>query len=129
MRLNKIKNKKGQSIVELALLLPVILMLLLGIVEFGRVYGSYMIITNASRQGARAGAVGANDADVIQIVKDNASTLDQAALDPVPTRVESDDVVTITVTVTYDVQIYAPFIGSITGNPIRLEAATSMRVE
>lgn len=55
--------------------------------------------------------------------------MDQAALDPVPTRVESDDVVTITVTVTYDVQIYAPFIGSITGNPIRLEAATSMRVE
>jgi len=130
MRLKKMKNKKGQSIVELALLLPVILMLLLGIVEFGRVYGAYMVITNASRQGARVGAVGGDDVAIGDAVKDSANTLDQGALLWIPTRSGEGGVgETITVTVTYDIQLYAPFIGSFTGNPIHMEAATSMRIE
>jgi len=105
-------------------------MLLLGIVEFGRVYGAYMVITNASRQGARVGAVGGDATAIETTVRADANTLDQDALAfTITTSGEGGVGETITVTVTYDIQLYAPFIGSFTGNPIHMEAATSMRIE
>jgi Flp pilus assembly protein TadG len=47
------KPKRGQSLVELALLLPILLLLVLGILDFGRSYYYYVSITNAAREGAR----------------------------------------------------------------------------
>lgn len=49
-------NEKGQSLVELALLLPVLIMLLMGTVDLGRAFYTYVAITNAAREGARYGA-------------------------------------------------------------------------
>ena len=45
--------ESGQSIVELALVLVVLLILLAGAVDFGNVFRHYIIITNAAREGAR----------------------------------------------------------------------------
>jgi Flp pilus assembly protein TadG len=45
--------RRGQNLVELALVLPVCLWILLGIVDFGRVYYTYVAATNAAREGAR----------------------------------------------------------------------------
>lgn len=45
--------QRGQSLVELALVLPIVLWLLLGIVDFGRVYFVHVASTNAAREGAR----------------------------------------------------------------------------
>ena len=47
----------GQSLVEFAMVLPLFLVLLFGLVDFGRAFYSWMIVTNAAREGARAGAV------------------------------------------------------------------------
>ena len=44
---------RGQSIVELALVLVVLVILLAGAVDFGNVFRHYIIITNAAREGAR----------------------------------------------------------------------------
>ena len=44
---------EGQSAVELALLLPVLLTLTMGVVDAGRLFGSWIAITNAAREGAR----------------------------------------------------------------------------
>lgn len=46
----------GQSLVEFAMTLPFIMFLLIGIVDLGRIYFSYMTIVNAAREGARYGA-------------------------------------------------------------------------
>ena len=43
---------KGQSLIELALLLPIILFMIFSIVEFGRVFYTKIVITNAAREGA-----------------------------------------------------------------------------
>lgn len=48
---------RGQSSVELVLLTPLLLVLLFLIFEFGRVFGSWLIITNAAREGARFAVV------------------------------------------------------------------------
>ena len=45
--------RHGQSLVELALVLPLCLWILLGIIDFGRAYYTYVAATNAAREGAR----------------------------------------------------------------------------
>jgi Flp pilus assembly protein TadG len=51
------RREQGQAIVELALVLPIMLMLLLGIVQFGTVFRDYIALTDATRVGARQAAV------------------------------------------------------------------------
>jgi TadE-like protein len=46
-------GQKGAELVEMALVLPILLMLLLGIIAFGRAYDVYQTITRAAREGAR----------------------------------------------------------------------------
>ena len=50
MRTNK--NHHGQSLVEFALILPLLLMLVLGALDFGRLFYTKIILTNAAREGA-----------------------------------------------------------------------------
>jgi len=45
-------RKKGQALVELALTLPLILLLILGAMDFGRMYFTKIFLTNAAREGA-----------------------------------------------------------------------------
>ena len=61
--LDKLKNlsrnrKKtlAQGIVEFALILPILLLLVLGIIEFGRLIFMYAIVTSSSREAVRYGA-------------------------------------------------------------------------
>jgi Flp pilus assembly protein TadG len=51
------KREEGQAVVELALVLPLMLMLLFGIVQFGTVFRDYIALTDATRVGARQAAV------------------------------------------------------------------------
>jgi Flp pilus assembly protein TadG len=48
-------NEKGVSAVEFALILPVLVLILFGIIEFGLILYNQQVITNASREGAREG--------------------------------------------------------------------------
>lgn len=60
-----IRKENGQGLVEFALVLPVFLMLIMGIVEFGRLMFIYNSVSTASREAARYGAsVGVNPAGV-----------------------------------------------------------------
>jgi hypothetical protein len=72
--LNKSKRCKGQGMVELALVLPLFLLLLYGIFEIGRLVFMYSAVLNASRDAARyagaADAVRANDASYLEYYKD-----------------------------------------------------------
>ena len=47
------KSGRGQSLVEFALILPVFLMLLAGIIDFGFMFYSRITVINAAREGAR----------------------------------------------------------------------------
>lgn len=59
-RLPKAKSR-GQSLVEFAMVLPVLVIMIFGIIDFGMGLRSYIALTNATREGARFAAVG-NDA-------------------------------------------------------------------
>lgn len=53
----KTKRQKGAAVVEFAVILPLLLLILFGIVEFGFLLYNQAMLTNASREGARAGIV------------------------------------------------------------------------
>lgn len=58
MRLHRrLRSESGASAVEFALLLPLLVMILFGIIEFGMALYRQSILTNASREGARLGIV------------------------------------------------------------------------
>jgi Flp pilus assembly protein TadG len=53
----KDQTQKGAAVVEFAVILPLLLLILFGIVEFGFLLYNQAMLTNASREGARAGIV------------------------------------------------------------------------
>jgi Flp pilus assembly protein TadG len=54
----QIRNQRGQTMTEFALVAPLLLFLLLGVIQFGIVFNNYITLTDAVRAGARKGAVG-----------------------------------------------------------------------
>ena len=46
-------GERGANLVEMALVLPLLMMFLMGVLDFGRAYYSYVTLTNAAREGAR----------------------------------------------------------------------------
>jgi Flp pilus assembly protein TadG len=53
----RLRSERGQSFVEFAFILPFLVFLVLGIVQFGGLWHGYIAITDAARVGARAAAV------------------------------------------------------------------------
>lgn len=51
------REQSGQSLVELAIILPVLILILVGIMDLGRVFYAQIVITNAAREGARYGSM------------------------------------------------------------------------
>jgi hypothetical protein len=123
-------NKKGQSLVETALILPVIILLLMGMFEFTRIFGSYLLITYTGRESARLASVGKTDAEIIQRIQTKSGLLDlanlQIVIDPSGERRTGEDV---RINIKYKIVIYAPVIQSIVPNPFYVESNTYMRVE
>jgi Flp pilus assembly protein TadG len=48
-----LRKRRGQALVEMALITPLLVFILLGIVDLGRAYYQYTVMTNAVREGAR----------------------------------------------------------------------------
>ena len=66
-------RNRGQELVEYALTLPILLLFVLGIMEFGVAVFAYNSIANAAREGARVGAVAqGTQQEVEQVVTDAA---------------------------------------------------------
>ena len=55
---------RGQSLVEFALILTPLFLVLLGIIQFGFIFNSYVTMTNAAREGARIGTIYVYDASL-----------------------------------------------------------------
>lgn len=56
-RRSRLADERGQALLETALTLPMVLLVAVGIFEFGRAYQTLQIVTNAAREGARVAIV------------------------------------------------------------------------
>ena len=66
---NEKSAESGAALVEFAMVLPLLLLLLFGIVEFGLLFYNKQVLTNASREGARAGIAYATTAKIRDTVE------------------------------------------------------------
>jgi Flp pilus assembly protein TadG len=130
------RRRRGDAIVEFALLAPLLLMILFGVMELGRVVDAWVVIHNAAREGARAGAaayLGQDPATLAQaaanayLASGFAGRTDLATQPSVPSSaitVSSDDVV---VTADAQVQLYTPMFQALVGSPVHVRATADMR--
>ncbi len=58
-----IKNERGQTMTEFAFVLPILLVLLFGIMQFGVIFNNYVTLTDAARAASRKGAVSRSASD------------------------------------------------------------------
>lgn len=126
-----LKSKKGQAMVEMAIVIPILLIILMGIFEFGRIFNTYIILTNASREGARRAALGASDTEVNEKINNAVLYLDSTNLTTLitPSKSSRKRGSEVKINIQYDVDIIAPIIDTIIPNPFHLETQTVMRVE
>ena len=68
---NAVRSEQGQELVEFALILPLLLLLLLGIIEFGLAVFHYNSIANVSREVARFGSVHPSDDALDEFIFDD----------------------------------------------------------
>jgi len=119
----------GQALVETALVLPVLILILLGLFDFGRAIYAYNAVSNAAREATRVAIVDQNNAVVVAEGKLAAIGLEPSAVNvtfPAPPCALIG--CTATVTVNHQWQAITPIIGSLIG-PITLEATTEMPIE
>ena len=125
-----LKKKRGQAIVEFALILPVFILILLGIMEFGLVFHQYLVVTAASREGARVAALGGSDAETLTMVNTSAVSINAGQLTTTITPANPVKAQTVSVQVTNPVTIRAPLIAQVfPQNPFPVTGTTIMRVE
>jgi Flp pilus assembly protein TadG len=69
------RGERGASAVEFALVVPVLLLVLFGIIDFGFAVNRYAIVNNAAREGVREASLGATEAEIRAAVTHGMSDL------------------------------------------------------
>jgi len=130
------QTEDGGVAVEFALLLPALLLLVFGIIQFGILFNNYIAITHAAREGVRWAALEEPES----VVKDKAVAAAPSlnpAIDPAnitvdpPERSIVNQGEPVEVTVSYTAPIIVPFLNrpEILGESITLVASATQRIE
>jgi len=125
------RHERGNAVIEFALVLPILLLVVFGITEFGRAFLTLNILNTAAREGARLAVVTAPDVDAVRtrvtqvlgaarIVPTAINVVGPAANDPARR-------VTVTVNANFNV-VTGRVLGTFRGT-IPLTASTTMRHE
>jgi Flp pilus assembly protein TadG len=136
-------SQSGQAVIELALTLPLLLVIVMGIFDFGLMFQRYEVVTNAAREGARVGVLplyttADAQARALQYLTSGGLKAASATVDAVvaPTAFGTKTVNQVTVTVSYPYTY--PFIGPILNlfsppfppfGTVTLQGVSTMRVE
>lgn len=116
--MRRLRRDSGQSLVEFAITLPILLALLVGIFEFGIAWNRKQVLTNAAREGCRLAVLPSTASeDPVNTVIDNYLTsagINPASVNRTLTGICSN-CTGQTVTIQLDMNHTMPFISAITG--------------
>ncbi len=127
------KGEKGQSMVEIALTMPLLLLILMGILDLGRAYFTFVALSDAAAEGATFAAI--HPTDVTEITARAAGSTDGlVTLAPEMVSVTFDgaavtDSSVVTVTVQYNYDLLTPIVQSMVPNgTINMQAVVAQPV-
>jgi Flp pilus assembly protein TadG len=124
-----IRKEQGQTMTEFAIVLPVLVLLVFGVIQFGILFNNYVTLTDAARAGARKAAVSRSASDpvgtTVTQVQNSASDLNQPDLGVTVTSswAPASDV-TVTATYPYSINLLGLVVAS-----GRLSSKVTERVE
>jgi Flp pilus assembly protein TadG len=125
------KDERGQSMVEMALILPILLLLVVGITDVGRVVYSYAHLQMAAQESVRLGGLDKNDQDITNFADQYVKLGDPSKLivtiTPKDTDRHSGDYVTVQLS--YPFTFDTPFISLLFPSPFYIETQSTIRVE
>ncbi len=140
MKIIRGRGRIGQSLVEMAMVLPILALLTFGLVDFGRGYYFQVSITNAAREGARVAILNIYtgpqnpSCSTSNICPPHDSTASTAGCPDSSNRVDkwvsgaaTDQNYYVTVNVKYDFLLYTPLMQQLVGNPIHMNVSVQMR--
>ena len=144
MLLRRLRSERGAELIELALVLPILLLVFAGIVDFALMFQRFLTVSNAAREGARIAVLpGYAQTDVqnrvTQYVRegigDNTASptavLTPVTIDP-PGPTPAFPAAQVTVTMTHNYLFLGPVSGLLGGgsfSSITLSARSTMRIE
>ena len=129
-----VRSERAQALAEFAMILPVFFLLLFSLVDFGRAFYTWLVLTNSAREGARVGAVQGDATAITTRVNDTSSTLNATDLTIALTNVQGPRGSTVTVDLNYNFSYVTP-IGAIVAmfgqslSTPAISASSSMRLE
>jgi Flp pilus assembly protein TadG len=126
------RARQGQSLVEFALVLPLLLVLLMGILDFGRAIAAYNSVSNAARSAVRVAIVDQNPDRVREIAEEESIALGPVDVDFNP-NVNSDNpcavtVCRVSVEVSYEYVPATPIVSNIVGT-ITVRSISELPIE
>lgn len=125
-------RERGQAVAEFALVIPIFLLLVFAIVDFGMGFHAWITVTNSAREGARLGAVGGSQTEIEDEVYSTSASLDADKLDVLVTNAEGNPGESVVVDVEYDYELITPLssvIGMVSGDSIGETLGLSSRAE
>lgn len=118
------RSERGAIAVEFAIVLPVLLSLALGTMEFGRAYNAQLSLTNAAREGVRAMAISNDRATARAAARNAAVSLNPALVDENVdfSQATCNPTQQMTVTISYSLSTITGFAGpfALTGRAVML---------
>jgi Flp pilus assembly protein TadG len=125
----QLRNERGQTMAEFAIVLPVLMLVVFAVIQFGILFNNFVALTDAVRAGARTAAVSRTAANPVgaTVARVQAATgdLDQTKLGvTVVSGWQHGDDVTVSATYPYSINLFGLIVQ--TGN---LKSSTTERVE
>ena len=93
---------RGAAAVEMALVMPLLILMVMGIIDFGRIFNGEIQLSQAAREGARIAALGTPDYDVTAVTARTTAALNNPAMQGGAATILVDVVTVAGGTVTYN---------------------------
>ncbi len=127
-----LRSERGQTMVETAIVLPVVIFMLVAMVDAGRVFHAWIVVTNSAREGARAGAA-RQSADVVEnrieaamngwLCDDAETTCSDNG------NIQGTSGTALQIQVSRDVTLLSPLIAAFWGDTVTLTGDATMQLE
>lgn len=125
-----LRSEPGQAIVETAIVLPVVLLLLVAIVDSGRVFHAWLIVTNAAREGARSASAQQPWTTVEPRIDAASGTWTCGVeLTCTPTNIQGTSGDSVSISVSKDVALLTPVMSALWGGTVTLTGDATMQLE